>query len=76
MRGHRENRGCGLQCGWCLVVVGVITAIFTMTYVRCLLLTEDELQLTQTTFWIFPDTLLDLHSEVWPIRSHYALWSP
>eukprot|EP00037_Helgoeca_nana_P021062 m.211295 g.211295 ORF g.211295 m.211295 type:complete len:357 (-) comp25502_c0_seq1:79-1149(-) len=33
-RGHDDrNRNCGLQCGWCLLIVGVITAIFTISYV-------------------------------------------
>eukprot|EP00038_Savillea_parva_P006000 m.161085 g.161085 ORF g.161085 m.161085 type:complete len:347 (+) comp12033_c0_seq1:437-1477(+) len=34
LRGIDERgRSCGLQCGWCLLVVGVVTAIFTIAFV-------------------------------------------
>lgn len=34
MRGHDDrNRNCGLNFGWCLLVIGLATGIFTITYI-------------------------------------------
>jgi len=33
MRGYdRDGRGCGLQCGWCVTLLGLVSTIFAVVY--------------------------------------------